>query len=117
GESGTAKSPALELALRSVRKRQREAMSRHAEAMAAHAEALAVYERDAAAWKRQKASDAAPPAKPEAPTADRFWTDDCTIEALAMLLAQNARGLLMACDELASWLGGFDAYKGRRGGS
>lgn len=114
GDSGTAKSPALELGLRPIRKRQHDAMKKHAEAMKQHADALAMHERDAAQWKKSK-SDAPPPAKPEAPIADRCWTDDATTEALAVLLRQNPRGLLMVRDELAGWFN-FDRYVGGKGG-
>jgi hypothetical protein len=114
GDSGTAKSPALELGLRPIRKRQHDAMKEHAEAMKHHADALAMHERDAAHWKKSK-SDTPPPAKPEAPIADRCWTDDATTEALAVLLQQNPRGLLMVRDELAGWFN-FDRYAGGKGG-
>lgn len=114
GDSGTAKSPALELGLRPIRKRQHDAMKEHAEAMKQHADALAMHERDAAHWKKSK-SDTPPPAKPEAPIADRCWTDDATTEALAVLLQQNPRGLLMVRDELAGWFN-FDRYAGGKGG-
>jgi hypothetical protein len=114
GESGTAKSPAIELSLRPIRKRQHDAMKEHAEAMKQHADALAMHERDAAHWKRSKL-DTPPPAKPEAPIADRCWTDDVTTEALAVLLQQNPRGLLMVRDELAGWFN-FDRYAGGKGG-
>jgi hypothetical protein len=114
GDSGTAKSPALELGLRPIRKRQHDAMKEHAKAMKQHADALAMHERDAAHWKKSK-SDTPPPAKPEAPIADRCWTDDATTEALAVLLQQNPRGLLMVRDELAGWFN-FDRYAGGKGG-
>lgn len=114
GDSGTAKSPALELGLRPIRKRQHDAMKEHAEAMKEYADTLAIHERDATQWKRSK-SDTPPPAKPEAPIADRCWTDDATTEALAVLLQQNPRGLLMVRDELAGWFN-FDRYAGGKGG-
>jgi hypothetical protein len=114
GDSGTAKSPALELALRPIRKRQHDAMKEHADAMMHHADALAMHERDAAHWRKSK-SDAPPPAKPEAPIADRCWTDDATTEAIAVLLQQNPRGLAMIRDELAGWFS-FDQYKSGKGG-
>lgn len=114
GESGTAKSPALELALRPIRKRQHDAMKDHAEAMKRYTDELATYERDGAHWKKSK-SDTPPPAKPEAPIADRCWTDDVTTEALAVLLQQNPRGLLLSKDELAGWFN-FDRYAGGKGG-
>jgi hypothetical protein len=114
GDSGTAKSPALELALRPIRKRQHDAMKEHAEALKVYADSMAMHERDAAHWRKSK-SDTPPPAKPEAPIADRCWTDDATTEALAVLLQQNPRGLLMVRDELAGWFN-FDRYTGGKGG-
>ncbi|MFM9957267.1 MAG: DUF3987 domain-containing protein [Phycisphaerales bacterium] len=114
GDSGTAKSPALELALRPVRERQHQSLKAHAEAVKAHAEALAIHERASAHWNKSK-SEAPPPAKPEAPIADRCWTDDVTTEALAVLLQQNPRGLLLVKDELAGWFN-FDRYAGGKGG-
>jgi hypothetical protein len=114
GESGSAKSPALELALRPIRKRQHDAMKRHADAMREYADAMAMHERDVAHWRKSK-SDAPPPAKPEAPIADRCWTDDVTTEALGVLLQQNPRGLLMVRDELSGWFA-FDRYVQGRGG-
>ncbi|MFN7374497.1 MAG: DUF3987 domain-containing protein [bacterium] len=114
GDSGAAKSPALELGLRPIRKRQHNAMKEHAEAMKQLQDALVTHERDAAHWKKSN-SDTPPPAKPEAPIADRCWTDDATTEALAVLLQQNPRGLLMVRDELAGWFS-FDAYKSSKGG-
>jgi len=114
GDSGTAKSPALELALIRIRKRQHDAMKKHADAMKEHADVLAIHEREATHWKKTK-SDTPPPAKPEAPIADRCWTDDATTEALAVLLQQNPRGLLMVRDELAAWFN-FDRYTGGKGG-
>ncbi|MBC7834525.1 MAG: DUF3987 domain-containing protein [Phycisphaerales bacterium] len=114
GESGTAKSPAIEVAMRPIRKRQHEAMKRHTAAMEEYRDALAVYERDLGHWRRSK-SDAPPPAKPELPIGDRCWTDDVTTEALAVLLQQNPRGLLLVKDELAAWFN-FDRYAGGKGG-
>jgi len=114
GESGTKKSPPIELALTAIRKRQHDKMKEHAEAMKQHADALAMHERDATQWRKGK-SQTPPPAKPEAPIADRCWTDDTTTEALGVLLQQNPRGLLMVRDELAGWFN-FDRYAGGKGG-
>ena len=115
GESGTAKSPAIEAALAEVRRRQREALKRYAEESKEHTEALAIHARDMARWNKGD-SDDAPPERPEAPTAERCWTDDATTEALVALLQQNPRGLLMVRDELAGWLLSFDRYAGGKGG-
>jgi hypothetical protein len=115
GESGTAKSPAIEAALTEVRRRQREALKRHAEESKEHNDAMAIHAREMARWNKND-SDDAPPGRPEAPIAERCWTDDATTEALAVLLQQNPRGLLMVRDELAGWLLSFDRYAGGRGG-
>lgn len=115
GESGTMKSPALELALRAVRKRQHRGMKEHAEAMERHREDLLRYERDAGHWRRSKDAGE-PPQKPEEPVANRCWCDDTTVEALAVLLLNQPRGLLMVRDELSGWLGSFDRYAHGKGG-
>ncbi len=109
GDSGTMKSPALELALRPVRKRQKDEMRNHEKVMEEYEIELQRYERDFAQWRRGK-SDADPPVKPEQPVADRCWCDDTTVEALAVLLRDQWRGLLVVRDELAGWIGGFDRY-------
>ena len=115
GESGTTKSPALELPLRPVRERQRQALRAYGTAMKLHEVEQLAYERDLAVWKRSK-SDSDPPVAPEPPACPRCWTDDVTIEALAGLLQDNPRGVLVIRDELAGWMH-FDRYsaKGRGG--
>ncbi|MBP7937497.1 MAG: DUF3987 domain-containing protein, partial [Phycisphaerae bacterium] len=115
GESGALKSPAIERALRPIRKRQARAMRRNAAAMEEYAVELARYERAVAEWKRNK-SNTDPPAKPMEPVPDRCYCDDVTIEAMSALLVNQPRGLLLACDELAGWLGGFDRYVQGKGG-
>jgi len=51
-----------------------------------------------------------PPQKPAEPVADRCYADDTTIEALAVLLKQNWRGLLLVRDELSGWIVSFARY-------
>jgi hypothetical protein len=114
GDSGTLKSPALEVALRPLRRRQHEAMKEFAKAMEVYRVRLMEYEKQLAAWKRSK-EGGEPPVKPEEPRADRCWCDDSTIEALAVLLQQNPRGLLLVRDELSGWLGSFDRYSQGKG--
>lgn len=118
GESGTAKSPALELALRAVRKRQHRAMKQHADAMKAWEADYARWEVDKVAWKKQAAKGGAAgdlPEAPEQPVCQRTWTDDTTTEALVKRLQENPRGLLMVRDELGGWFN-FDRYAGGKGG-
>ncbi len=115
GDSGTLKSPALELALSPIRKRQRKAFADYAERMIDYDDQVLQYDRELKVWQRSKAGGN-PPEKPEEPIADRYWCDDCTIEALAIMLKRQWRGLLLVRDELAGWLGGFDRYVRGAGG-
>jgi hypothetical protein len=92
GESGTLKSPALDLVLRPVGRRQGQAIDRHREALAQ--------------W-----GESGP-----RPVCERYVCQDTTIEALADRLADAPRGLLLARDELAGWLKSYDQYRGGKGG-
>ncbi|MCW5756071.1 MAG: DUF3987 domain-containing protein [Phycisphaeraceae bacterium] len=108
-ESGSAKSPAQELALRPVRERQHAAMQEHAEALELHEAAMAEWK----AASGSRSSKATP--TPIPPVCRRFVTADITTEKLAHLLAENPRGLLLARDELGGWFGSFDRYNVGRG--
>jgi hypothetical protein len=55
--------------------------------------------------------------KPEPPIRQTVFTSDATIEAIAELIDENPRGLLVACDELAAWLGSFARYKAKGAGT
>src|SRR5262249_55533718 len=113
GESGTAKTPAFKLVMRPVRERQRKALGCHDEAMREHEADLARWEKEQAAWKRTDGDGGEPPRKPPPPPAERYVVSDTTVEALAPILLENPRGLLLARDELAGWIGSFDRYAGR----
>jgi hypothetical protein len=113
GESGTAKTPAFKLVMRPVRERQQKALERHADEMNQYEANLARWEKDMAAWKRVKDAAGDPPKKPDPPQAERFIVSDTTVEALAPILLANPRGLLLARDELAGWIGSFDRYAGK----
>jgi hypothetical protein len=96
--------------------RQRRALEQHAEAMRTHEADLAWFEKMFAQWKKDKTA-ADPPAKPAVPEAERCIVSDVTVESLAPLLLANPRGLLLARDELAGWIGSFDRYAGGKGGA
>lgn len=117
GESGTMKTPAFKLALRAIRKAQADAFKEHETARAAWELEQLAYEARLTAWKRDAAKAkpgdgyaAAPPEKPAPPIARRYIVSDTTIEAMAPILLGNPRGVLLARDELAGWLGSFDRY-------
>ncbi len=117
GESGTAKTPAFKLVMRPVRERQRKALDRYMEAMKEFEMEFARWEKEYGAWKRSKNATGDPPARPEPPQAVRYVVSDTTVEALAPILLTNPRGVLLARDELAGWIGSFDRYaaKGKGG--
>lgn len=116
GESGTQKSPAFAKALAPLKLRQRLALERHAELLANYETERMEYERRLAVWKRNSKADL-PPIAPTMPSAKRCLVSDTTVEALAPLLRDNRRGVLLGRDELNGWLGSFDRYaKGGKGG-
>ncbi|TVQ32436.1 MAG: DUF3987 domain-containing protein [Phycisphaeraceae bacterium] len=102
--SGTGKSPALEMATRPAEQRDGESFDVYEELRKEHEAALIEH-------KRSRSKLAAP----DPPPCERFVTNDTTFEALAAMLSESPRGLLLACDELASWLGGFTRYSGGNG--
>jgi hypothetical protein len=113
GESGSTKSPALELSLRALRERQDKLMREHNEAIIQWKREIEIFEVEKKAWSHKARGNRLfagdPPDAPQEPTCERCWTDDATIEALAKLLQDNPRGLLVIRDELAGWLN-FDRY-------
>lgn len=126
GNPSSGKSPALESVLGHARKIQQDGAENIKEE-------LRQYEADLLAaqclrndWEKQvKAAAekgepippmpeaAEEPAKPERP---RLFVSDATPEALARLLANQPKGLLVTRDELAGWLGSFNRYAGGQGG-
>jgi hypothetical protein len=60
--------------------------------------------------------DGEAPTKPERPKRRRAIVSDATIEALALILADNERGVLGSFDELTGLFGSFDAYKDTKAG-
>lgn len=89
--SGSTKTPAFLQALRPVFRREKEARDK--------------YEKALADWKAQEDPD-----ERDKPTRRRFRTGDATPEAVVKILEENPRGVLLARDELAAWIGSFDRY-------
>jgi hypothetical protein len=100
GESGALKSPAWFKAVGPLQEIQRGLFAAHK-----------------AAAKKVK-EDRKGGAEVEDPEpAKRHLTNDITIEKLAQILEDNPRGVLVARDELAGWLGSFTRYKAAGAGS
>jgi hypothetical protein len=104
GESGTAKTPAFKLVMRPVRERQSRAFK-------VFESQQQEYEAALEAWQEAKKGERGE--KPQPPSCERFVVSDTTVEALAPILLANPRGLLLARDELAGWIGSFDRYAGK----
>lgn len=116
GESGTLKSPALDLVLKPLHDLQAAAFAEYREAMEQYARDKATFDADLNEWKKKgRKAGEPPPDEPEEPVAIRYVCADTTVEALAVLLERQPRGLLMARDELSGWVNSFDAYKSSRG--
>lgn len=98
GYSGTAKSPALDLATRPLRMIQNRQLIEHEHALRQ--------------WRNSRKSN---PDEQDPPQSDRCVLDDATIEGTLYLLSNNPRGSLLIRDELAGWLD-FDRYTSNSNG-
>ncbi|MEO2018802.1 MAG: DUF3987 domain-containing protein, partial [Fuerstiella sp.] len=82
---------------------------------AAYREEVNAHKSSVRDWNKKPHGDR--PEAPEQPTRRRCVVQDSTIEALAPILMQNSRGVLLARDELSGWIGSFDKYSSGRGSS
>jgi hypothetical protein len=75
------------------------------------------YEIALSKWKKaQEKKKGEKPTPPQEPICRRYMCNDITIEAIAVLLQNNPRGVLLYSDELSGWIEGFNQYKkGGRG--
>lgn len=115
GESGTAKTPALTEALAPIKRLQREALNRYESHRANYDAAVQQYEADQATYKKKRNAAEPPPPKPDAPVPERLTVSNATVEALAPILRDNPKGVLLHRDELAGWFGSFNRYSGKSG--
>ncbi|MCB4820749.1 DUF3987 domain-containing protein [Roseicella aerolata] len=121
GNPSAGKSPGINATLRDVLPDiEREMGSGHAAALRAWETAAAEAKERRAIWEREvkaAAKDNTPPPlmpeaaqEPEKPSRPRIVTNDPTLEAVATLLRDLPRGLLLHRDELAAWIAGFEKY-------
>lgn len=101
GLSGTLKSPAFDAAIAPLDVLQDDAFQKHKEAMKVYKAAVA---------KAKEEKEDAPPK----PICLRYLVRDVTVEALVAVLNEQPRGVLLARDELAAFVGSFDAFKKSR---
>ncbi|MEM8556301.1 MAG: DUF3987 domain-containing protein [Bacteroidota bacterium] len=101
--SGSGKTPSMDAALGPIFGLEREGF-------ASHEAARTAYEAELADYQALSPKDQRRAVKPIPPTPTRYRVGDTTIESLGVIHGENARGLLLARDELAGWFGGFDRY-------
>jgi hypothetical protein len=111
-ESGSQKSPGADVSLDHVREREDRLHEEFASELSTYEIEVEDYEKSRSAWRNNKKSDDPPPKRPREPIQRRVLIEDATIEALVSALSDNPRGLLVANDELAGWLGGMGRYNG-----
>ena len=115
GESGTQKSPPFRMAMAPLKDRQQRDADSYMGANSQYQSDLKAYKRASKAWERKPDGDA--PEPPDKPIRKRCIVQDATIEALAPILNENTRGVLLARDELSGWLAGFDRYSSKSSAS
>lgn len=103
GRSGTMKSPAVHSAILPVLELERRAGQDFTQAKEEYEYALERYK----VLSKTARTQEAPPIMPHR---RRYRLHDATIESAGMLHSENPRGLLLARDELAGWIGSFDRY-------
>lgn len=113
GESGSMKSPAIDLVTGPVHRIQADLMHDYGDRMRAYMLAKSEHEEVMRAWAKEKT--AARPEPPNAPVGQRILVNDITLEKVIQLLSENPRGLILSRDELSGFLLGFDQYKSRGG--
>lgn len=119
GPPGSKKSPALSAAMKPLFGLDHAAQQDYVNArlqydiaLDQHKTALENYKKQRKGSQGQPAAHPGPP--PSEPVCKRYYTNDCTFEALGGMLAGNPRGCLVNHDELTSLLAGFDRA-GREG--
>ena len=103
GDTGTAKSPAMRIAIKAIDERQRQLDNRYRVAQQDYEEA------------QQRAQRGETVERLPRPVRQQVKTTDATVEALADVLEANPRGVLMARDELSALTNGLNQYRGGKG--
>jgi hypothetical protein len=114
-ESGTRKSPALEAPIKRLRQREAEELRRFQLDFEAYDRDLKDFKAIIAKALRSKTGGGPSPLEPNKPVSKRYIVNDITVEALAVRMEQNPRGLLLCKDELAGFFSSFNQYKSGRG--
>lgn len=111
GPPGTLKSPAIQKALDPIFRRQQQYTDTYHKEHEKYVSTKSEFERAKRGGKGGEKT-LSPPVKP---VLKEIFTTDATGEAVAELLMNNQRGLLLYSDELTAWVKGFNQYRNGRG--
>jgi hypothetical protein len=113
GKSGSSKTPAWSKVMELLSPFEKKADKQYRRELESYQNQLDLHKRDKKKLNSSQSTDSedtASQSKPVRPKPRRYSVLDTTVEALAMLLHENDRGLLLARDELAGWISSFDKY-------
>lgn len=108
GESGQKKSPGMQCARRPIARIDADLHANSLPEIAAYNDAHDAHRAAVKLWLKDKKG--AQPAPPPRPLHRRAFMNEATIAALADVLCDNPRGLLVYREEMAGWLGSMDAF-------
>ena len=108
GPPGSAKTPAIDLAVEPAHEAEERLHAAWEEAMQQYEADVEQYEADK---KEHKKTGGDPPKKPQRPVLTRLTANDTTAEALVPILKDNPRGVVLVRDELVGWVQAMNQYR------
>ncbi|MDC3256086.1 YfjI family protein [bacterium] len=108
GESGSGKSPALDSAQEPLMEINQQLATENKESIFKFKQEEVVYKKALKAF--EKAKEGNPPEPPRTVEARQIVVSDITVEALAVTLQSNPRGVLLIRDELAGFIKSLNKY-------
>lgn len=118
GATGSGKSPTINKTMSTIFEIEKELQEQNNREEEKYENALLDYENALTLWKTQAKKGTPPgtkPQKPERPKPKTIFSSDTTVEAIAEMLGNNERGILLYRDELTAWITSLNQYKGGKG--
>lgn len=110
GDVSSKKTPMMKKLMRPVKVIANRMRQEDRLAMKAYKKEMESFKTKQTAWIKSE-DDGFGPDEPERPPQRRLLTNDFTPEALARVLCDNPRGMLLELDEIMQEFGGFDSYR------